>query len=139
LKGAQEERELAKMLMEDGFATMRSPASGSKASYPLPDLVAGSSYRGLYYAFQVKSTKRSRVYIPRESIDQLVEFSQRFGCQPIVALKFKRTRRPWIFLRPNQLKTTPYRNYKTTIKECLKSGMDFKTLIGDGEQKKLVE
>jgi len=139
LKGAQEERELAKMLMEDGFATMRSPASGSKASYPLPDLVAGSSYRGLYYAFQVKSTKRSRVYIPRESIDQLVEFSQRFGCQPIVALKFKRTRRPWIFLRPNQLKTTPSRNYKITLREGLQSGIDLKTLIGDGEQKKLVE
>lgn len=139
MRGAQEERELAKMLMGDGFATMRSPASGSKATYPLPDLVAGSSSRGLHYAFQVKTTKRRRVYIPRESIDQLVEFSQRFGCQPIVALKFKGTRRPWVFLRPNQLKTTPSRNYKITLKEALQRGVDLKTLIGGGEQKRLVE
>jgi len=139
LRGAQEERELAKMLMEDGFATMRAPASGSKATYPLPDLVAGNSSTDLHYAFQVKTTKRRRIYIPKESIDQLVEFSQRFGCQPIVALKFKRTRRPWVFLRPNQLKNTPSLNYKITFIEALEKGMDFKTLIGGGEQKKLVE
>lgn len=139
MRGAQEERELARMLIEDGFAAMRAPASGSKATYPLPDLVAGSSSRGLHYAFQVKTTKRGRVYIPRGSIDQLVEFSQRFGCQPIVALKFKGKRRPWVFLRPNQLETTPSRNYKITLKEALRGGVDLKTLTGGGEQKRLVE
>lgn len=139
MRGVQEERELARILMGDGFATMRSPASGSKATYPLPDLVAGSSSRGLHYAFQVKTTKRRRVYIPRESIDQLVEFSQRFGCQPIVALKFKGKRRPWIFLRPSQLKTTPSRNYNITLKEALQRGVDLKTLIGGSEQRRLVE
>ena len=72
-------------------------------------------------------------------MDQLVEFSQRFGCQPIVALKFKGTRRPWVFLRPNQLKTTPSRNYKITLKEALRGGVDLKSLIGGGEQKRLVE
>ena len=138
MRGAQEERELAKMLMEDGFATMRAPASGSKATYPLPDLVAGNSSTDLHYAFQVKTTKRRRIYIPKESIDQLVEFSQRFGCQPIVALKFKRTRRPWVFLRPNQLKSTPSRNYKITLKEALQRGKDLKTLTR-GHKHKLVE
>ena len=139
MRGAQEERELAKMLMEDGFATMRAPASGSKATYPLPDLVAGNSSTDLHYAFQVKTTKRSGIYIPKESIDQLVVFSQRFGCQPIVALKFKRTRRPWVFLRPNQLKSTPSRNYKITLREALQRGVDLKTLTRGSEQKKLVE
>lgn len=139
MRGAQEERELMRMLMGEGFAVVRTPASGSKARYPLPDLVAGNSSRGLHYAFQVKTTKRRKIYVSKESINQLVEFSRKFGCRPVLALKFKGTRRPWVFLRPDQLKAAPSRSYRVALKEASRIGVDLKTLIGRSKQGRLTD
>lgn len=117
---------------------MRAPASGASTKMPRPDLVVGSRDRGLQFAIEVKTTRRDVLYIRGASIAQLLEFSQRFGCQPIVALKFKGQKQQWLFIHPYQLLATPGLNYKISLKDALLKGMDFKTLIGEGEQTRLL-
>jgi len=137
VKGVQDERSLAQLLWKRGFAVVRAPASGASTKMPRPDLVAGNRDRGLQFAIEVKTTHREVLYVERESIVQLIEFSQRFGCQPVVALKFKGWKGAWIFIHPNQLATTPNLNYKISFEEASRRGVDLKTLIGEGRQTRL--
>jgi Holliday junction resolvase len=137
-RGIQDERNLARLLWKRGFAVMRAPASGASTKMPRPDLVVGRRDRGLQFAIEVKTTRKNVLYIRGASIAQLLEFSQIFGCQPIVAIKFKGQRQPWLFIRPYQLLTTPGLNYKISLKDALQKGMDFKTLIGEGKQTRLL-
>lgn len=137
-RGIPDERSLARLLWERGFAVMRAPASGASTPMPRPDLVVGRRDRGLQFAIEVKTTRRDVLYIQGASIAQLLEFSQRFGCQPIVALKFKGQKPPWLFIRPYQLVATPRLNYKISFKDALRKGMDLKTLIGEGTQTRLL-
>jgi Holliday junction resolvase len=136
-RGISDERSLVKLLWNRGFAVMRAPASGSSTKMPRPDIIAGSSNRNLQFAIEVKTTHKEVLYMARESINQLIEFAERFGCQPIVALRFKNRLKSWIFIQPQQLMITPAQNYKTTYLEAQRIGIDFKTLIGEGKQLKL--
>ena len=85
MRGAQDERELVRLLWERGFAVIRAPASGSSTKMPRPDIIAGSSERKIQFAIEVKTTHNKNLYIQHESISQLVNFACLFGCQPIVA------------------------------------------------------
>ena len=136
-RGIQDERDLVQLLWKRGFAVMRAPASGAATRMPRPDIVAGNSEREVQFAIEVKTTHDDKLYIARESIVQLMDFAQRFGCQPIVAIKFKGGGKPWLFLKPQQLAITPAVNFKITLTEALREGMDFKTLIREGKQMKL--
>jgi len=136
-RGIRDERLLAQLLWKKGFAVMRAPASGAATKMPRPDLIVGSRGRGLQFAVEVKTTRKAVLYLPAASIDQLLAFSQRFGCQPILALKFKGRKRNWIFIRPHHLQVTAGLNYKISLQDALGKGMDLKTLIGEGEQTRL--
>ena len=136
-RGIQDERSLVRLLWKKGFAVVRAPASGASTKMARPDIIAGSRVKGLQFAIEVKTTRRETLYIARESVDQLTEFSQRFGCQPILALKFKGRGRSWLFVKPEQLSITPSLNYKITLRDALRIGIDFKTLIKEGKQTRL--
>ena len=99
---------------------------------PRPDILAGHSGKNLQFAIEVKTTHNKTLYIPRASITQLVDFSHRFGCQPIIALRFKDRHRSWIFVRPQQLGITPALNYRITLVEALRDGMDLNALTKKG-------
>ncbi len=128
-KGIAAERNLVKLLWKSGFAVLRPSASGASTKMTRPDIIAGSRVKGLEYAIEVKTTRNDRLYIAHESVDQLIEFSQRFGCQPILALKFKGKGKGWILVNPEQLSVTPSLNYKITLRDALQIGIDFQTLI----------
>jgi len=102
-----------------------------------PDIIAGNKIKGLQFAIEVKTTLKECLYIKEKSVDQLIDFSQRFDCQPILAIKFNGRRRNWIFIKPDQLSFTPSLNYKITFRDALRLGIDFKTLIKEGKQTKL--
>ena len=137
VKGIREERELVQLLWKRNFAAIRAPASGAATQMPRPDIIAGSSERGVQFAFEVKTTHDDKLYISRESVSQLIDFSQRFGCQPILAIKFKGKGIPWLFIEPQSLTTTPALNFKITLREALQRGMDFKSLIKESKQTRL--
>jgi Holliday junction resolvase len=137
MRGIQDERNLVRQLWKKGFAVMRAPASGSATKMDRPDIIAGNKIKGLQFAIEVKTTLKECLYIKEKSVDQLIDFSQRFGCQPILAIKFKGRRRNWIFINPDQLLLTPSLNYKITFRDALRLGIDFNTLIKEGKQTKI--
>ncbi len=136
-RGIDAERSLVNILWKNGFAVMRAPSSGSATKRPLPDIIAGSKKRGLQFVIEVKTTRLETLYVNYDSIHQLLEFSQTFGCEPYLAIRFRGLSRNWIFIRPSQLQITKGKNYKITLMEAMATGIDLKTFIGDGKQMRL--
>jgi Holliday junction resolvase len=136
-RGIDAERSLVNILWKNGFAVMRAPSSGSATKRPLPDIIAGSKQRGLQFVIEVKTTRLKTLYVEYDSIHQLLEFGQTFGCEPYLAIRFRRLSKNWIFIRPSQLQITKGKNYKITLKEALATGIDLKTLVGEGKQMRL--
>ncbi len=130
IKGIRDERELVNRLWEYGFAVFRAPASGSATKQPRPDIIAGNSELGLQMAIEVKTTWNKVLYVSKESVGQLTVFAKRFGCQPILAIKFKGQRKhPWIIISPKKLKTTDQGNYKVTFRSALLTGVDLEIFV----------
>lgn len=130
MRGISDERELVNRLWQNGFAVLRAPASGSATKMMRPDIIAGNAQLSLQLAIEVKTTWNNVLYITRESIDQLVAFAKRFGCQPILAVKFKGFRKvSWIFIPPEELKITRAGNYKITREDALQVGKDLDSFV----------
>jgi len=104
-RGASAERELIKMLENAGFAVVRS--AGSKRV----DVVAGNGR--LHLCIEVKSTKGRKLYFRIEDMDKLLDFSEKFGCTPVIAVKFVGT--GWRFYRPSDLERRGM-SYPITVK-----------------------
>ncbi|NPA47494.1 MAG: Holliday junction resolvase [Thermococci archaeon] len=104
-RGASAERELIKMLERAGFAVVRS--AGSKKV----DVVAGNG--DICLCIEVKSTKGDKLYFRLEDMDKLLDFSERFGCTPVIAVKF--VGRGWRFYRPSDLERSGM-SYPVTAK-----------------------
>ncbi|MEM3546850.1 MAG: Holliday junction resolvase Hjc [Candidatus Bathyarchaeia archaeon] len=118
-RGFKEERELVNRLEKLGFAVLRAPASGSGTKSDRPDILAGR--RGLCIALEVKTTNRKVLYVSLESLDQLVRFSDKFGANPYLAVKFKRSGYSWLLLKPEDLKKS-CKYYKITLEEAYRKG-----------------
>jgi Holliday junction resolvase len=129
LRGAESERRVADLLRSRGFAVMRAPASGSRTKHPMPDLVAGCARLSKRWAIEVKTSRRKRLYVPHESIEQLQEFARVFGCEPYVAIKFKGSYTNWLFVSPDSLSVTPRGNRSISLKEALRNGSDLDMLL----------
>ena len=122
IKGSNAERELLNMLWGASWAAMRSAGSGSM-HFPSPDLLAGNGIRRL--AIEVKATKADKKYFQKDQIKQLSNFSQYFGAEPWIAIKFSRD---WVFVNPEDLEDTG-QNMVFHKQECENKGLDFDTLV----------
>ena len=103
--GTSYERELARKLYKRGWAVMRAPASGAKVKrYPYPDIVALK--KGYAIAVEVKTTSSERpIYIPKRQVEILLEWKERGGAEPWVAVKVLGGR-GWRFYSVELLKET---------------------------------
>lgn len=100
-KGSKGERELIKIFNEAGWSAIRAAGSGS-SRYPSPDILAANARRRL--AIECKVTKEQKKYFLNEEIEQLQVFSQKFGAESWVGVKFPDE--PWYFLMLEDLKDT---------------------------------
>jgi Holliday junction resolvase len=126
--GITAERSLVNLFWQHNFAALRVPASGAGGkSFPKPDLIAGKP--GKYYAFEVKTSNSEIIYLSDDEIQQLVSFSERFGCIPLIAVKFKKKSREWKFFKVPSLKKTSGGNYKLAYDEDFTNGLDFFSLL----------
>ena len=100
-KGTKGERELIKVFNESGWSALRSAGSGS-SRYPSPDIIAANAIRRV--AIECKVTKDSKKYLQNKEIDQLQEFSQKFGAESWIGVKFPD--QPWYFLMLEDLQDT---------------------------------
>ncbi|MHC1586332.1 MAG: Holliday junction resolvase Hjc [Candidatus Hecatellaceae archaeon] len=126
VRGVREERELVRLLDRLGFAVVRSPASGSRTKLDRPDLLAGR--RGLILALEVKATGKEVLYLKRESVEQLIRFSDRFGAKPYVAVKFKGKGVGWLLVEAGSLERTG-KGFKLSLREALKKGLTPEALV----------
>ena len=133
-KGSIEERDLVNKLWDAGFAAMRAPASGGATKRPLPDVLAGNGK--IYLAIEVKSSRQDHIYIDKEKIDNLIEFSDIFGATPYVGAKF--IRKKWRFIKLDDLHVTRSNNYRVNTDLAFSKGIDFEEIIGGSVQTKLV-
>ncbi|NVM53092.1 MAG: Holliday junction resolvase [Candidatus Helarchaeota archaeon] len=127
--GIAAERKLVNLFWKHNFAAIRIPASGAGGkSYPKPDIIAGNGKK--YYAFEVKTSNLEKIYLRDDEIQELVSFSEAFGCVPFVAIKFKKKSRDWKFFNISTLKkTTSGNNYKIEYNEDFSKGIDLSSLV----------
>jgi len=100
-KGTRGENELVKFFNENNWSSIRVAGSGS-TRWPSPDVLAANAVRRL--AIECKVTKDKKKYFPNQEIEQLQTFSQKFGSEAWIAVKFPDE--PWYFLMPEDLKDT---------------------------------
>ncbi len=100
-KGSKGERELIKFFNESGWVAIRSAGSGS-SQYPSPDILAGNAMRRL--AIECKVTKDKKKYFPHSEIEQLQTFSNHFGAEAWIGVKFPND--PWYFIMLEDLEKT---------------------------------
>jgi len=92
-KGINAERDLIHKFWSENIPAIRVAGSGS-SKYPSPDIIAGN--RSKRIAIEAKTTKENKKYLTKEEVGGLKNFSELFGAEPWVAIKFKGIE--WLFL-----------------------------------------
>lgn len=100
-KGANVERELYQMFINNSYRAVRVAGSGMMENTAC-DLIAGK--KGRKYCIEVKSCKTRKRYLEKKQIEQFIIFSQIFGLKPILAVRFNRE--GWFFLHPKYVEKT---------------------------------
>lgn len=100
-RGINAERQLIHLFWANGFAASRIAGSGS-SHYPSADIIVGNKDKK--FVIECKITTKDKKYFSKDEIDQFKEFSDRFGADPYIAIRFFRT--DWIFVELNYLKET---------------------------------
>lgn len=101
-KGSRNERELIKLFTQNNWRAVRVAGSGIGEDSPC-DLIAARLNKKAH-AIEVKSTKKSTVYITKQQINDFIIFANIIGLKPVLALRFNRE--GWLFLDPKHLKDT---------------------------------
>lgn len=101
-KGSRVERELVEYFTENGWRAVRVAGSGVKDESPCDMIAAKSGKRG--YVVEVKSSKKDRIYISKEQIEDFVKFSYMIGLSAVIAVRFNYE--GWLFIHPSQLDDT---------------------------------
>ena len=123
-KGINAERELIHLFWQTkNWAACRIAGSGS-SQYPSADILASNINRKL--AIEAKITKDKAKYFNKEEINQLEEFSKRFGAEPWIAVKFKTQN--WLFLSLEDLKKSG-KNFVISTELAKIKGLNFEELI----------
>ena len=124
-KGTVGERELMHKFWDKGWACVRVAGSGS-GKHPSCDLVAGNRHRKL--AIECKTIGNQNVYISKEQIALMRQFSDIFGAESYVAVRFPGD--GWYFLSLDDLKECKA-NYAVTNEAAKAKGFILDELIGE--------
>jgi len=123
-KGINAERELIKLFAETGkWFACRVAGSGS-SRFPSPDIIAGNTLRKL--AIECKTSGNKSKYLTKEEVKELKIFSELFGAEPWIAVRFDRT--DWLFISIEDLKDTG-NNYLVSLEMARNKGLLFEELI----------
>ena len=120
-KGANAERELYQLFIENNFRAVRVAGSGMMENTAC-DLIAGKSGVGKKYCIEVKSSKKTSKYITKKQVEEFMIFSEIFGLKPIIAVRFNR--QGWFFLSPKELEDSG-KNWCLSLELCQKKGKRF--------------
>jgi Holliday junction resolvase len=122
-KGSNAERQLVAMFWEKSYAAIRVAGSGS-SRFPCPDVLASNGRKT--FAVEAKATKTDYQYFRKDQIEQLINFSQVFNAEPILAVKF--SAKCYFFYLTN-LSITKKGEYVVKKKDAEEIGISFQELI----------
>lgn len=122
-KGCNAERELVHLFWGTGNWTAIRVAGSGSCKFPSPDILAGNSSRKL--AIECKASKNNK-YIPIDEINQLKEYSNLFGAEAWIAVKFDR--QEWYFIKASELINVG-KNYAVSKEFLVSKGIRFDELI----------
>ncbi len=122
-KGSNAERQLVEMFWEKGYAAIRVAGSGS-SRFPCPDVLASNGQKT--FAVEAKATKTNYQYFRKDQIEQLINFSQTFNSEPILAVKFSTK---WYFFYLTNLSITKNGEYAIKKKDAEEISISFEELI----------
>src|SRR3989338_10865054 len=94
-KGSNVERELYQMFIDNTYRAVRVAGSGMMDNTAC-DLIAGK--QGKKFCIECKSSKKSYKYITKKQIEEFLVFSEIFGLEPVIAVRFNRE--GWFFIHP---------------------------------------
>ena len=101
-KGINAERDLIHRFWNtDKWCAVRVAGSGSMR-YPSADILASNKLRRI--AIECKITKENKKYFLDEEIEQLKKFSDFYGAEPWIAVKFGKE--PWFFINLEDMERT---------------------------------
>ena len=121
-KGTNAERELIHLFWNKGFASIRAAGSGS-SRYPSPDILAGNGARRV--AIECKTSREQVKYITLKEVTELKQFSETFGAEPWIGMRFKDTE--WHFISVEDLKRSG-NSFSVSIELIKKKGLTFEEL-----------
>ena len=124
-KGANAERELYQMFIENNFRAVRVAGSGMMENTSC-DLIAGKP--GKKYCIECKASKKTSKYITKKQIEEFMVFSECFGQVPVVAVKFNR--QGWFFLSPHELEDSG-KNWCVSLELVKEKGKRFSQFFSD--------
>lgn len=122
-QGTAAERELVHLFWDREWAAFRAAGSGS-TKYPCPDIIAGNAARKL--ALEVKKTSKERQYFKAKEVKALHVFSNMFGSECWVGVRFYAT--PWTFIHVDDLEETP-KNYVVSKELAETKGVTIDQLV----------
>ncbi|MGB9707823.1 MAG: Holliday junction resolvase Hjc [Candidatus Pacearchaeota archaeon] len=122
-RGSDAERELLHLLSSKGFAVARVAGSGMIEETNC-DLFAGNGKKK--YAIEVKLSSNHKKYLSKEQISGLIEFAEKFGLSPIIAIKF--LHKGWWFIEPDKLEKTR-KALAISLEEVQKKGKCFDEFV----------
>jgi len=125
-KGTRAERELVHKFWADGWTAMRAPGSGS-IRYPCPDILAGNVKTNRRLAIECKSTGSEKQYLDNKEIKELRQFSQMFGAESWVGVRFDND--DWYFLMLEDLQPTKGDNYVVDLELAKRKGLLYEELV----------
>ena len=127
-KGSAAERELVHMFNSTGVWSAVRIAGSGLTKDPNPDVLAGNKKR--YLAIECKSTKSKSKYLYPEEVNQIVDFSRRFGAESWFGIRFNN--KGWFFLKPEQLNNSKSNNlFVINFQLAISEGLKFEDLIRD--------
>ncbi len=97
-KGSRVERELIKLFTENSWRAIRVAGSGIGEDSPC-DLIAAKRGKKAH-VIEVKSSKKTTIYITKQQIEDFILFSSIIGLTPVIALRFNRE--GWFFIDPKK-------------------------------------
>jgi len=125
-KGSRVERELLAIFTENGWRAARVAGSGVNDDSPC-DLIVGKLGRS-GHTIEVKSSKKTSIYITKEQIQDFILYSNMIGLKPVIATRFNYE--GFIFLSPEQLEDSG-KNWVVHLKKAKEVGKKFSQFFED--------
>jgi len=122
-KGANAERELLRLLYNEGFAVVRVAGSGA-SKFPEPDCLAFR--KSQKFAFECKARSGRYLHIPKEQMESLIMWSRQADLPAYIAWKI--SHKGWLFIRPEDFAVRK-KSYAIDIETAMKKGKTFEEFV----------